>query len=214
MIDTFGLIACSKGKQGEDNPDREFRAEDLYDTWLFDGRARAAKANCEAWAIFSAKHGYVDPDDRLTWYDKRITELTPEERRELAAEVVEELPETDCLMILMGRDYAEPLKVVLPDRIEVWDPLEGVRLFDQRGELRDLATSTEQMTLADGSGQYSTGTEQCFHPECDRRATAVYEGTVPPADVIRRKACWIHGAKATPVRYLDTDTDREGGRSA
>jgi hypothetical protein len=62
------------------------------------------------------------------------------------------------------------------------------------------------------------GTEQCFHPECDRRATAVYEGTVPPADVIRRKACWIHGAKATPVRYLDTETDHDvvtdGGEDA
>lgn len=158
MTETFGLIACSKSKRGEDNPEREFRAEDLYDSWLFDGRVRAAKANCEAWAIFSAEHGFVRPNDQLTYYDKRITELTPEERRELAAGVIAELPQMDRLMILMGRDYATPLMAVLPDHIEVWDPLEGVQLFDQRGKLRDLAASTEQTTLADGSGKYSTDT--------------------------------------------------------
>lgn len=153
MPEMVGLVACSKSKRGEDEPDREFPAEDLYDSWLFDGRARAVKAHCEEWAIFSAKHGHVEPDDQLTWYDKRITELSPEERRDLAADVVAELPETDCLMILMGREYAEPLKAVLPDDVDVWDPLEGVQLFDQRGELRSLADQTEQETLVTDGGQ-------------------------------------------------------------
>jgi len=147
MTKTVGLVACSKSKRGEGNPERAFPARELYDSWLFDGRAEAVEAHCEEWAIFSAEHGYVEPDDQLTWYDKRITELSPEERRELAAEVVEELPEADELMILMGRDYAKPLKAELPADIEVWDPLEGVGLFDQRGELRDLAAETTQATL-------------------------------------------------------------------
>lgn len=147
MAKTVGLVACSKSKRGEDDRERAFPARELYDSWLFDGRAEAVEAHCEEWAIFSAEHGYVEPDDQLTWYDKRITELSPEERRELAAEVVEELPEADELMILMGRDYAKPLKAELPDDVEVWDPLEGVGLFDQRGELRDLAAETTQATL-------------------------------------------------------------------
>lgn len=147
MTKTVGLVACSKSKRGEDDPERAFPARELYDSWLFDGRVEAVEAHCEEWAIFSAKHGYVEPDDELTWYDKRITKLSSDERRDLAAEVVEQLPETDRLMILMGRDYAKPLKAALPEDIEVWDPLEGVGLFDQRGELRDLADETTQTTL-------------------------------------------------------------------
>lgn len=165
MTETVGLIACSKSKRGEDEPDRTFPARDLYDSWLFDGRARAVEAHCEEWAIFSAEHGYVEPDDELSWYDRRITELSPEERRDLAREVVSQLPETDRLLILMGRDYAEPLKAVLPDGIEIWDPLEGVPLFDQRGALRELATESEQQTLVAVSG---CGTSRPLDTETDR----------------------------------------------
>jgi len=52
-------------------------------------------------------------------------------------------------MILMGREYADPLKEKLPDDIEVWDPLEGVELFNQREELPDLATPSDQVTFED-----------------------------------------------------------------
>lgn len=159
MTETFGLVACSKSKCGGGELDREFPAEDLYDSWLFDGRVRAVKAHCSDWAIFSAKHGYVEPDDRLTWYDKRITELDPEDRRELAADVAADLPNVDRVMILMGRDYANPLKAALPDDIDVWDPLEGVALFDQRAELRDLASTTEQARLVTDGGRAACDTE-------------------------------------------------------
>lgn len=149
MTKTVGLVACSKSKRGEDEPDREFPARELYDSWLFDGRVDAVEAHCEEWAVMSAEHGYVEPDDELTWYDKRITELSREEREELAEDVVAALPEADRLLILMGRDYARPLKAALPDDVEVWDPLEGVGLFDQRGALRDLADETTQTKLTE-----------------------------------------------------------------
>lgn len=149
MIETFGLVACSKSKRGEADPEREFRARRLYDSWLFDGRVDAVETHCEAWAIFSAKHGYVDPDEHLSWYDKRITDLPPEERVALAEEVVAQLPETERVMLLMGRDYARPLKQALPETVDVWDPLEGVRLFDQRSALRNLADTTRQATLVE-----------------------------------------------------------------
>lgn len=148
----FGLVACSKSKRGEEERDREFRARKLYDSWLFNGRVEAVEAYCGEWAIMSAKHGYVEPEDKLTWYDKRITELSPEGRRELAESVVENLPETSEVMILMGRDYAEPLKAALPDEMEVWDPMEGVGLYELRSELDDLvedAQETEQTQITD-----------------------------------------------------------------
>lgn len=160
MTELVGLVGCSKSKRGEDEPEREFPARDLYDSWLFDGRVEAVTAHCDEWAIFSAEHGYVEPDDQLTWYDTRITDLDPEERRELAEDVVHELPETDRLMILMGRDYADPLKAALPKGVDVWDPLEGVVLFDQRGALRDLATASEQTKFVTDGGTPSGGTYQ------------------------------------------------------
>jgi hypothetical protein len=37
--------------------------------------------------------------------------------------------------------------------VTVWDPLEGVQLFDQREALRDLATETTQATLRPASSE-------------------------------------------------------------
>lgn len=134
----FGMVACSSTKKGEDDPEATFPAEELYDSWFFDDRVSAVKAHCDDWAIFSAKHGFVEPDDELAYYDKEIGELPAEERRELAREVAERTPDVGCVMILMGRKYADPLMDALPDGVEVWDPLEGVRLFDQSEKLEML----------------------------------------------------------------------------
>jgi len=98
----------------------------------------------------SAKHGLLMPDDKVSWYDKEISELSTDEKEQLVSDVVDSLPnDIDGLMILMGREYADPLKEKLPDDIEVWDPLEGVELFNQREELPDLATPSDQVTFED-----------------------------------------------------------------
>lgn len=139
MTRRFGITACSKSKRGE-GTDETFPARDLYDSWLFDGRVDALENHCDEWAIFSAEHGYVAPDDELSYYDREISELPEDERRELAREVVQEIPDdVEEVMVLMGRDYFEPLVAELPDEIDVWDPLEGIQLFDQRAALGYLA---------------------------------------------------------------------------
>jgi phage N-6-adenine-methyltransferase len=173
MIDRFGLTACCSEKRGEDEPDRAFRAERLYDSSLFEKRVQALEAHCDQWAIFSGKHGYLDPDDKITWYDQKIGDLPKEERLELARDVVDQLPDgVDEVMILMGRKYADPLKEVLPDDVSVWDPLEGVRLFDQSGELEALADDTEQDRLISDGGQDAAF--ECFACEEPVPAAAEY----------------------------------------
>lgn len=142
-----GLTACSKSKQGEHNPNREYPAQELYDSWLFDSRTAALETHCDVWGVFSAKHGYLAPDDEVSYYDLRIDELSETEKRELAREVVDEMPDGDRLMILMGRGYADPLIEALPDEVDVWDPLEGIGLFNQRSELKELAHESTQATL-------------------------------------------------------------------
>jgi len=127
MDPTFGLIACSKTKRGKSEQDRKFKANRLYDSWLFNRRMNAVKEHCEEWAVMSAKHGLLMPDDKVSWYDKEISELSTDEKEQLVSDVVDSLPnDIDGLMILMGREYADPLKEKLPDDIEVWDPLEGM----------------------------------------------------------------------------------------
>lgn len=150
MTIKFGLIACSKSKQGKDQPDQIYKAKNLYNSWLFDGRMKAVENHCEEWAIMSAKHGFVAPDDELTWYDKQISELSADEQHALAESVATHLPDNvDTLMVLMGRDYFEPLTEALPEDITVWDPLKGVGLFDQRSELKELAMPQDQQTLSE-----------------------------------------------------------------
>ena len=147
---TIGITACSKSKKGDPDSDETYPARELYDSWLFDGRVEALGANCDRWCIFSAKHGYVEPDDELAWYDRQMSDLPEDEQRDRANDVARHVRDADRVMILMGRDYADPLKEALPDGIDVDDPLEGVGLFDQRGELADLAERgkpTSQVTF-------------------------------------------------------------------
>lgn len=171
----FGVTACSKSKRGgpDDEVDIEtdlyeswsgveqttdstetYPARELYDSWLFDGRVKALEAHCDEWCIFSAKHGYVEPDEELAWYDVRLSELSSDEQRKRARDVAENITDADRVMILMGREYADVLKEVLPDGLPVWDPLEGVGLYDQGSELADLIEEgrpTTQVTLTEAT---------------------------------------------------------------
>lgn len=143
----IGITACSKSKIGGPDEDiGEVEAQNLYDSWLFDGRVEALKANCDAWCIFSGKYGFLEPDDPVEWYNQRLDDLPIEEQRELAEDVAENVATkgADTVLILMGRTYADRLMEALNEEIEVWDPLEGVQLFDQRGELDTLAASGEK----------------------------------------------------------------------
>jgi hypothetical protein len=149
----IGITACSKSKIG--GPDENIgkvEAEELYDSWLFDGRVEALRANTDSWCIFSGKYGYLEPSDEIEWYDQRLDDLPAEEQQALANDVAENVAAkgADRVLILMGRTYADRLLDALDDSIEVWDPLEGVQLFDQRSELDELAEAgrdTTQTTL-------------------------------------------------------------------
>jgi hypothetical protein len=143
----IGITACSKSKIGGPDEDvGEVEAQNLYDSWLFDGRVEALKANADEWCIFSGKYGFLEPDDLVEWYNQRLDDLPVEEQRELAEDVAENVAAKgpDKVLILMGRTYADRLMEALDDDIEVWDPLEGVQLFDQRGELDKLAKSGDK----------------------------------------------------------------------
>lgn len=152
----IGITACSKSKSVDSDFQGEIEAQHLYDSWLFDARRDALETNCDEWAIFSGKFGYVEPDEMLPWYDQQISELPEEQQWELAEDAAANVRHADKVLILMGRDYAEKLKDALDASVTIWDPLEGVQLFDQRGKLKELAEGndpTGQTTFAElGNG--------------------------------------------------------------
>lgn len=145
----IGITACSKSKIGGPDADiGKVEAQDLYDSWLFDGRVEALKANADEWCIFSGKYGFLEPDDHVEWYNQRLDDHPIEKQRELAEDVAENVAAkgADTVLILMGRTYADRLLEALDNDIDVWDPLEGVQLFDQRSELDALAQSGSDST--------------------------------------------------------------------
>jgi hypothetical protein len=155
----IGITACSKSKiGGPDSPIKKVKARQLYDSWLFDGRVAALESQADEWIIFSGKHGYLEPDDLIEWYDQRLGDHPKEKQRKLAHDVAENVAKqgADTVLILMGREYADRLKEALNDDINVWDPLEGVQLFDQRSELDELAKSaaSETQTTLDTEHSY------------------------------------------------------------
>jgi hypothetical protein len=64
------------------------RAKELYASPLWAKRRSYAEKSGRPWVIFSAKHGILDPDDLIEWYDVALKRLPSKDRRakgELAA---------------------------------------------------------------------------------------------------------------------------------
>ncbi len=70
------LIGCGARKLDHRSP-----AKDLYIGSLFQARRRYAEASGGRWAILSALHGLVHPEQPLDPYDLGLAELTPQEMR-------------------------------------------------------------------------------------------------------------------------------------
>lgn len=73
---TVGLVACGAAKLAHRAPARE-----LYVGNLFRAASSHAERTCDAWAILSAEHGLVLPDEVLDPYNRRVDALTVEQLR-------------------------------------------------------------------------------------------------------------------------------------
>lgn len=154
----FGLVACSKTKR---ETDEKIEARKRYDeSWLFRARRRAVEEWCVDWGIMSAKYAYLSPVHPIPYYDRNIAELSDRAVEKLADATVRDLRDraqsvgADGVMILAGRDYADPVKERLEETpLTVYDPLEGVRLFNQKSELEKL-TERAKPTTQTGLDQY------------------------------------------------------------
>lgn len=123
------LIACSAAKC-----DRTTTAADLYRGDFFNKAVAYARHALQgAFAILSAKHGLLDPEDIVAPYDQRLGGAAA--RREWAVDVhdalYEQFGEETTFVLLCGKDYA-----AAAEGFDVESPLAGLGLGDKKGWLR------------------------------------------------------------------------------
>lgn len=66
-IPTIGLVACGKTKLSHRAP-----ARDLYTGTLFKLSREYVESHCERWAILSAKHGLLMPNEEIEPYEQTL----------------------------------------------------------------------------------------------------------------------------------------------
>jgi hypothetical protein len=147
------LVGCSQRKL-----DHPAEAQELYASELFQKSAAYARS-VDRWFIVSAEHGLVRPDMELQPYDRSITELSQPARQAWAQSVAAGLQELEpgtvaghgrrlgaigaqtAIMLLAGRDYAEPLMPL----IEMILPLRGMRTDARLSWLNQQLSSLQGM---------------------------------------------------------------------
>ena len=140
METTLVLIGCSKDKRSKPCP-----AKDLYQGELFKLASRYAEQAGHAWAILSAEHHLVLPEDQISPYNTTLNAMGVKQRRSWAEITFEELRrhfarhgEPQKIIFLAGQRYREFLIEKLQadyPQIAIETPLEGLGLGYQRQAL-------------------------------------------------------------------------------
>ncbi len=128
------LVACGKRKLGH-----QAKAKDLYAGTLFKlSMAYAGTLEADKLFILSAKHGLLDPEQKIEPYDKTLKWMPARDVKLWAAEVVAALGrvanlQSDHFILLAGNEYR---KYLIPYLQSYEVPLEGMRLGEQLSFLK------------------------------------------------------------------------------
>ncbi len=104
------LVGCVKGKLEWARP---VKARNLYASPLWRSRRAYAERSGHLWYILSAKHGLLEPNSRIGWYNLDLGDLPAAERRAWSQRVVDALLERFPAMegkvieIHAGKDYVD-----------------------------------------------------------------------------------------------------------
>lgn len=124
------LISCAKTQHNHRGP-----AKDHYNSPLFQSARKYAEESGAPWYILSPKHRLLEPNRAIGWYDVDMTDLSPDERRQLSREFVSTLLQRvrsirgKIIEIHAGKNYID---FGLEDGLQkagaiVRRPLEGLR---------------------------------------------------------------------------------------
>lgn len=112
----IGLIACSCSKLGEFEPERKFKAKEIYtgNTFRISKNIGLQRFNCEDWHILSAKYNLLDKDEEISYYNVWLHDTNVAYKKEWAHSVITKLNEkydlkNDVFYIFGGSDYYRAL---------------------------------------------------------------------------------------------------------
>ena len=112
----IGLIACSCSKQGKNEPERKFKAKDIYtgNTFCISKNIGLKRFNCDDWHILSAKYNLLDKDDEISYYDVYLAKQKSSYKKAWIESVIKKLKEkydleNDVFYIFGGSDYYQGL---------------------------------------------------------------------------------------------------------
>lgn len=129
----IGLVACSAAKLDVRAPVRE-----LYQGQLFRKAKAFVERWCHGWAVLSARHQVVLPNEVLEPYDERMPRAEAERERwdqMVSWEIYRRWKDAD-LVLLGGEDYARWLRTGSWSRaLSVIRPLEGLGIGQQKAWL-------------------------------------------------------------------------------
>ncbi|WP_435065935.1 DUF6884 domain-containing protein [Halobaculum sp. EA56] len=172
----YVLVGCGAAKRDERSEARE-----LYTSTYFAKKREYAETVGDEWAILSAEHGLVEPDDELDPYETHIDDLNGDALDELAHKVGLELIEwlgatdpADEIVVLAGRSYVDPLREretfhagIDPAVSFPFEQLDLGGIGEQMswlGERVDAATAEQQRLVTDGGTKSVPTGWTC--PEC------------------------------------------------
>lgn len=118
-----GLISCSAGKLDHAAPARELYTGPLF---VFASEWISENGSIDEWAILSAKHGLVMPDDVIEPYDLALHSLAAAEQRvwceRVGAQLMERWGDRVIYTVLAGADYRAALRgfPMVEDVIHAW----------------------------------------------------------------------------------------------
>ena len=128
------LIQCTDTKRSGTH-----KARDLYDeSRYFRAMRKWARSTGNPWYILSAKHGLVEPLQRLTDYNERG--LSVDQCKDIA-DTLDDAGVTEVL-ITAGKDYTDPLTPELERLgIDVIEVCRGMRIGERMAELKERSNA-------------------------------------------------------------------------
>lgn len=112
----IALIACSKSKQGQNDPARKFKAQDIYtgNTFKLAKTEGIRRFGCEDFHILSSKYYLLDKDDEISYYDMYLGSQSASYKKMWAGKVISALKakydiENTIFYIFGGHSYYENL---------------------------------------------------------------------------------------------------------
>lgn len=121
------LVSCVRRKL-----DRAAPARELYCSQWFRMARAVVEQEHEPWAILSAKHGLLLPDDVVEPYDETLVGQRKSERRLWAKRVMKSIPAAQTYILWAGNLYAE----YLAEELRAERPMRGLGIGQQLAYLK------------------------------------------------------------------------------